>query len=444
MKLLSLNTSHDGCLTYVINNKIIFHTQIDRYNRFKHFTFPTKKLINIIKELNFDLLIHSCSASSSMRLWREVLSPNIKILDYGFSKHHIFHAYCALAWNKKISKILVCDGTGSNVNEITERESIYENSKCLNIFENKIGLNYENDSLNFFKKPFQENKYMALSLYDQVAKKSQNKYSKDMDNFINLNIKENFHFTGGCAQNVLYNSLLLKKYKKVFCDPFNGDFGISLGAANYYLNNKLKIDSIYLGISQKITTDEFYNYKIINVTHEDIAKILLTDVVAIFQSRSEQGQRGLGNRSLLISPILKNSFDKLNKIKKREYYRPFACSVLQEDAKEWFDMNGVEESPYMMFVFKILKNKRKILKNGFSIDNTSRIQTVDKKRNYHFFNLIKAFKKITNVPILVNTSLNLPEEVLVETLSDMKEFFEKSCLKYLYLPEINKLIIKNE
>jgi predicted NodU family carbamoyl transferase len=71
-----------------------------------------------------------------------------------------------------------------------------------------------------------------------------------------------------------------------------------------------------------------------SATYEDIAKILLTDVVAIFQSRSEQGQRGLGNRSLLISPILKNSFDKLNKIKKREYYRPFACSVLQENAKE--------------------------------------------------------------------------------------------------------------
>ena len=81
MKLLSLNTSHDGCLTYIINNTIIFHTQIDRYNRFKHFTFPTKKLINIIKELDFDLLIHSCSASSSMRLWKEVLDSNIKILD---------------------------------------------------------------------------------------------------------------------------------------------------------------------------------------------------------------------------------------------------------------------------------------------------------------------------------------------------------------------------
>jgi len=444
MKLLSLNTSHDGCLTYIVNNKIIFHTQIDRYNRFKHFTFPTKNLINIIKKLDYNLLIHSCSASSSMRLWKEVLDPNIKILDYGFSKHHIFHAYCALAWNKKINKILICDGTGSTINGITERESIYENKKCLNIFENKIGLNYEKESLNFFKKPFQENKYMALSLYNKIAKNSQIKYSKNMDNFINLNVNENFHFTGGCAQNVLYNSLLLKKYKDIFCDPFNGDFGISLGAANYYLNNKLKIDSIYLGIPQKITTDEFYNYKIIDVTYENIAKILLTDVVAIFQSRSEQGQRGLGNRSLLISPILKNSFNKLNKIKNREYYRPFACSVLKEDAQEWFDMEGMKESPYMMFVFKVLKSKRKILKNGFSINNTSRIQTVDKKRNYHFFNLIKAFKKVTNVPILVNTSLNLPEEVLVETLSDMKEFFEKSCLKYLYLPEINKLVIKNE
>ena len=107
-------------------------------------------------------------------------------------------------------------------------------------------------------------------------------------------------------------------------------------------------------------------------------------------------------------------------------------------------MQGLEESPYMMFVFKVLKEKLNILTNGISIDNTSRIQTVDSNRNYHYYNLIKEFKKLTNVPILVNTSLNLPEEVLVETLMYMKELFENSCLKYLYLPEINKLIINNE
>ena len=85
-----------------------------------------------------------------------------------------------------------------------------------------------------------------------------------------------------------------------------------------------------------------------------ISWTLLDEPVAIFQSRSEQGQRGLGNRSLLMSPINKKAHNKLNQIKKREWFRPFACSVLKEKAKEWFDML-IDESPHMMYVFKIKK-----------------------------------------------------------------------------------------
>jgi carbamoyltransferase len=96
----------------------------------------------------------------------------------------------------------------------------------------------------------------------------------------------------------------------------------------------------------------------------------------------------------------------------------------------------------MMFVFKLLENKRDIIKLGFAIDYSSRIQTVKKTQNLHFYNLLCAFEEITNVPILVNTSLNLPGEVLAETLFDLKELFDNSSLKYIYLPEINKLISK--
>jgi carbamoyltransferase len=266
-----------------------------------------------------------------------------------------------------------------------------------------------------------------------------------MDNLIKkLNIKEKLLFSGGCAQNVIYNNKLLSKFKNLFCDPFNGDFGISLGSANYFLNNKIINDNIYLGIPQKIETDLFLKHKIKNVIPNDVAKILLNDPVAIFQSRSEQGQRGLGNRSLLMSPINKKANDKLNKIKNREWFRPFACSILKEKSKEWFDLLQLDESPYMMYVFKLLNNKKNILQSGIAVNNTSRIQTVDKKRNIHFYNLINSFYKLTNIPILINTSLNLPGEVLVDTMYDLKIMFENSNLKYIYLPEINKLIIKNE
>jgi carbamoyltransferase len=259
--------------------------------------------------------------------------------------------------------------------------------------------------------------------------------------FIKENIKEGFIFTGGCAQNVIFNQKLIKEYN-VFCDPFNQDCGISLGAINFLLNSKIKINNPYLGIPQKIDLDYFNKFKIIDVSYSDVAKILLEDPVAIFQSRSEQGQRGLGNRSLLINPHKEDSYKKLNDIKNREWYRPFACSVLKEDAKEWFDMTYIKESPYMMYTFDVLNNKKQILKNGVSKNFTSRIQTVSEGYNLHYYNLIKSFKDITNIPILINTSLNLPGEVLVETMEDLVDLFNKSNLKYIYFPEIQKLIKK--
>ena len=101
----------------------------------------------------------------------------------------------------------------------------------------------------------------------------------------------------------------------------------------------------------------------------------------------------------------------------------------------------IEESPYMMYVFKI--KKEGVLQTGLSKNNDSRIQTVSKKNNLHYYNLIKAFDKLTNIPILINTSLNLPGEVLVETMQDLKDLFDNSQLNYIYLPEIGKMIKKN-
>ena len=140
-----------------------------------------------------------------------------------------------------------------------------------------------------------------------------------------------------------------------------------------------------------------------------------------------------------MSPIHEDAHKLLNNIKKREWFRPFACSILKEKAKDWFDMS-INESPYMMYVFELKKHN--ILKAGISVDNHSRIQTVSKKNNINYYYLLKSFEKLTSVPILINTSLNLPGEVLVETLNDLKNMFENSDLNYIYLPEIDTLIEK--
>ena len=106
------------------------------------------------------------------------------------------------------------------------------------------------------------------------------------------------------------------------------------------------------------------------------------------------------------------------------------------------DLKKLDESPHMMYVFNLLDSKKDIIKCGVSKDYTSRIQTVSTKNNEHYYNLIKAFNELTQIPILVNTSLNLPGEVLVETMYDLYCMFTESDLKYIYLPEIKKIIIK--
>ena len=426
---------------------------MDRYNRFKYYTFPVKEIIKKIEKLPIDKILISSSENNSMGIWEDLINNskklrNINIHFYNDKHHHLFHAYCALTWNKNIENILVCDGTGAlvvNAGDM-ERESqyIFKDNELKHITTefNKIGLDYEIFTALTFEHPSACGKTMAFSLHDKGSKKTQEDYEKSMTDLITKwDIKDSLLFTGGCAQNILYNSKLIPKFKNIFCDPFNGDFGLSLGAANYFLENKIRNDTVYLGIPQDLDVSIFSKYNILDKDTEEVAKILLEDPVAIFQSRREQGQRGLGNRSLLMSPLHKNSQEKLNKIKKREWFRPFACSILKEKTKEWFDMT-IDESPYMMYVFDLKKEKEGILKAGLAVDNKSRIQTVDKDRNLNYYNLIKSFEKLTGVPILINTSLNLPGEVLVETMNDLKELFETSELDYIYLPEINKLIKK--
>ena len=162
--------------------------------------------------------------------------------------------------------------------------------------------------------------------------------------------------------------------------------------------------------------------------------IFKNNIVGIYQGRSEAGPRALGNRSLLMSPIRKENREIMNKFKGREMFRPLAASILQQEANKWFNMLGMKESPYMTFSFKCIKNKNKI-PSVIHNDGSCRIQTVNKKQNKYFYKIIESFYKITNVPMLLNTSFNSAGEPLIETPEDALNAFKKSNLKYLYFPE---------
>ena len=180
-----------------------------------------------------------------------------------------------------------------------------------------------------------------------------------------------------------------------------------------------------------------------DTNYNEIAHFLASrKTVAIFQGRSEAGPRALGNRSILYDPRDPNGKDKVNTLKGRESFRPFAASILQTEAWLWFDMAGLYESPYMMYAVDSLPDVRDMIPAVLHVDHTCRIQTVTSKQNLHYFNLITAFYQITDVPMLFNTSFNLAGDPLVETPRNAIDTFVKSKLDYLYFPDIQKLISK--
>jgi len=173
---------------------------------------------------------------------------------------------------------------------------------------------------------------------------------------------------------------------------------------------------------------------IITDKKEAIDKILEQQIVAIFQDSSEYGPRALGNRSLLFDPRNKNGKDIVNKIKRREWFRPFAGTVLLEHAQDWFEMGTIKESPYMSYAIPVKEEKKKLIPSITHVDGTCRIQTLTIEQNKNFYELIKLFYSKTNVPILFNTSFNLGGESLVETKEDALDTLKRSDINYLYLP----------
>jgi carbamoyltransferase len=179
-----------------------------------------------------------------------------------------------------------------------------------------------------------------------------------------------------------------------------------------------------------------------NVTYSDVIDLILEqNIVSIFQGKSEGGPRALGNRSILFDPRNPNAKDIVNKVKNREWYRPFAGTILLEYANDWFDMRGLKESPFMMYAMNAWEDKEKYIPGIIHVDGTCRIQTVTEEQNCHYYNLIKCFFEKTEVPILFNTSFNLGGRVLVQTIYDAYETLQQSMIEYMYVPEENKLVI---
>ena len=260
-----------------------------------------------------------------------------------------------------------------------------------------------------------------------------------------------------CVANYHYLEALKDEGIEIYVEPVSNDAGTAMGAAlyqHYKVSQDTKVnkrsDNVFLGPKYEYTEQEIYSTvekydaEIKDATQEDVVELMTTkNIVANFQGRSENGPRALGNRSLMFDPTFKDGKDFVNEIKRREYFRPFAGSILEEDAHEWFDLRGMDSSPTMMYAVNCQPGIKEKIPAIIHVDGTCRIQTVSYDQNPNYYNIIKTFKEKTGIPIIFNTSFNLGGEPLVETIDDAIRTLATSDIEYLYLPEFGKLIIVN-
>jgi carbamoyltransferase len=259
---------------------------------------------------------------------------------------------------------------------------------------------------------------------------------------------QNLCLAGGVALNAVANGRVRPEtaFDGVYVQPAAGDNGIAVGAA-YYVWNQL------LGSPRRFVMEHAYTGPEYSKAEVEAAlasagleaeclgdddlfrtvaeRIAAGDVVGWFQGRMEFGPRALGNRSIVVDPRRHDMKDILNaRIKHREPFRPFAPSILAERTGEWYDQDY--PSPFMILVYKTRPEKRKIIPAVNHVDDTGRLQTVERRVNPRYHRLIEEFDRLTGVPIVLNTSFN-ENEPIVMTPNEAIETFQKTRMDVLVL-----------
>ena len=243
----------------------------------------------------------------------------------------------------------------------------------------------------------------------------------------------------------------------VYVDPIPYDAGLALGSARYLWHHVLDNPRIkwednsspYLGFKydEKLTLDTLENFQdkvdYKRVDDEDVVDLLIEkNVISIFGGGSESGRRALGNRSIIADPRHADMKTIVNeRVKHRQWYRPFAPSILREHVSEWFVRDI--SSPYMSFAIPFKEEKVDLVPAVVHLDNTARLQTVTKKDNSWYHSFISKFFDKTGVPIILNTSFN-DREPIVEFPEHAVKCFLKTQIDYLYFYDYGILVSKRQ
>jgi len=433
---------------------------------------------NLGKEFTVDMLkslgnFNDFFSFKPNKLWDYVFNDNVYYID-----HHQSHAaYSFLSSGFQESDILAIDGRGplfscifinkyGQIIDVTSKLSI---GGLWNVVSQHLGFGYLgagklmglagygkfNDKIEppieaYLKNPnhrlSEEFKEIAKNIpKEDIAHTLQISTSNLIKKYVSLlKTSENICLSGGVTYNGYTNEELTKIYKNVFVPPAVGDEGQALGTymhADFVLNKNVHVPNVYSGLIHDVDTKIFeglnWEQKPIDQLTKEIAhEISNGKIIGWFQGRSESGNRALGNRSILSDPRNANIKNIINsKIKKREDFRPFAPSVLEEYYQEYFDTN--QASPYMSRIVPVKSDK---IPGVTHIDKTARIQTINRNFNEKFYMLIEEFHKLTGIPMLLNTSFNC-QEPIVETPEEAVNTFINTELDVLV---INNYIIRKK
>jgi carbamoyltransferase len=460
MKIIGFSeTSHDAALAAIEDNKILFAGHAERYSKIKNDWYTNDELwLEALKFGEPDAIVYY--EKPSLKRLRLLLNGGasdwkpIHIYDKAF-KHHYSHAAAGYYTSPfKDAVIVVLDaigefatssiwvGDGDSIRLHKEWTYPFSFGLFYSAFTNLVGLKpneeeyimmgmaaYGNPEVYFdkvseyFPAVFEQKYNFHKGILDwgqeitkqdrfDIAAAAQKVYEDRLWDFMYIARQEldspNLVFMGGCALNSKANTMLWNIFTDVWIMPNPGDAGSSLGAALALRGKHITWDGPYLGYD---LGGEYPVEKIFN-------EIMTNKIAAVASGRAEFGPRALGNRSILADPRDPNIKNLVNKIKQRELFRPFAPVVMEEYASEWFDMDYT--SPYMQYTPRCLKPD--IIPSVVHVDGTSRVQTVNAKQHPGLYSVLKKFYKETGVPILLNTSLNIKGQPLLNDEHDIKNW----------------------
>ena len=466
MIILGVNAcSHDASISVIENGEILFAAHSERYSKVKNDWHLNDNIVKaaleygrpdaigyyekpLLKKARMSIFGGHGSPYSAVKEY----FADLKIANF---KHHYSHA-CAGYYTSKFDDavVVVLDaigefettsiwtGNGENIKQVYSKNYPFSFGLFYSAFTEYIGLKPNEEEyimmgMAAYGDPemyFSQINALFPSIHEQtelfhygvngfsviptkrnkfhIAAAVQAVYEKRLIEFMvfakKKTGKENLVFMGGCALNCSANTKLFDIYNQVWIMPNPGDAGSSLGAAAAVYGKHLKWNGPYLGE---------------NVGGEYPVDLILSELInkkisAVVNGRAEYGPRALGNRSILADPRDPHCKDLVNTVKGREMFRPFAPVIMEEHASEWFEM--VQPSPYMQYAVKC--KKPELIPSVVHKDGTSRVQTVNKEQHPGLYELLRRWKEYSGVPVLLNTSLNIKGQPLLNDLEDVKKW----------------------